>query len=322
LGRETTTELSITLDGKKVLPLAGISSSTVVACNEIGDYLVYQSDEHGFHNPPGIWKRGTVDIAAVGDSYTLGSCVPSDKNLVAQIRDEYPATLNLGISGNGPLAMLATVKEYLPAERPRVVLWIYYEGNDLTDLEEEKHNPILVRYMEGNFIQGLPGKQGHIDQSLSAFLHTAMQDEVRRQRTELLKLSNLRTAFGLRGLKATIGPMPASEGDCCDIDAFRNILQEAKESAQSWGGKVYFVYLPAWQRYSDLSRLRPAERAREQVLTLVKGLDIPLIDIHRIFEKRDNPSTLFAYPGPDSHYSIEGYRIVGHTVLEFLPATN
>lgn len=35
----------------QILPLAGISHATTVYCNELGQYTIYQRDEHGFHNP-------------------------------------------------------------------------------------------------------------------------------------------------------------------------------------------------------------------------------------------------------------------------------
>ena len=62
------------------------------------------------------------DIASVGDSWVNGFCVPSDKNFVALIRKYYPATLSLGENGNGPLAELATLEEYLPSLKPKVML--------------------------------------------------------------------------------------------------------------------------------------------------------------------------------------------------------
>jgi len=39
--------------GREVLPLAGIAGAVTVNCNETGRFLVYASDEHGFHNPQG-----------------------------------------------------------------------------------------------------------------------------------------------------------------------------------------------------------------------------------------------------------------------------
>jgi hypothetical protein len=122
----------ITIDGTEVLPLGGIANKVTVLCNENGTYVSYESDEHGFQNPQGSWTAGRIDIAALGDSFTHGFCVPSDQNFVALIRKQWPATLNVANHGNGPLTMLATLKEYIQPLKPQVVLWFYFE-NDLAD---------------------------------------------------------------------------------------------------------------------------------------------------------------------------------------------
>jgi len=43
--------------GDRVYPLAGISNRTTLMCNESGQWITYESDEHGFHNPLGIWGK-------------------------------------------------------------------------------------------------------------------------------------------------------------------------------------------------------------------------------------------------------------------------
>ena len=101
-----------TAGGREFLPLASISRVATVFCNESGQYIVYESDEHGFHNPPGVWEHTPIQVMALGDSYTHGACVRSSDGFVAVIRNEFTATVNLGINGNGPLAMLATLREY------------------------------------------------------------------------------------------------------------------------------------------------------------------------------------------------------------------
>ena len=128
---------AIEVDGHEVIPLGSVANRVTVLCNEDGHWVYYQSDRHGFNNPTEIWMSRPVEIAALGDSFTHGYCVPPAQNFVALIRQRHPATLNLGIAGNGPLLMLATLTEYLTSLKPRVVLWFYFEGNDLVDLHRE-----------------------------------------------------------------------------------------------------------------------------------------------------------------------------------------
>jgi hypothetical protein len=84
------------------LPLACISNVTTVFCNESGEYIIYRSDDHGFHNSSGLWDKEQADIVALGDSYAHGACVPSEQGFVSVIRSRYPATVNLGVNGDGP----------------------------------------------------------------------------------------------------------------------------------------------------------------------------------------------------------------------------
>ena len=170
--KDGTMKSAIAINGVEVLPLASIAEKLTVVCNEGGEFLTYTSDKHGFHNPPHVWSA-PIDIVAVGDSFTQGWCVGPDDNFVSVIRKRHPGTLNLGIEGNGPLVMLATLKEYAEIVKPKVVLWFYFEGNDLGDLRRERQNSILTQYLANKeFSQGLFNRQAEIDRALAAYLES------------------------------------------------------------------------------------------------------------------------------------------------------
>ncbi len=170
--KDGTMKSAIAINGVEVLPLAGIAEKLTVLCNEGGEFLTYRSDEHGFHNPPDAWSA-TTDIVAVGDSFTQGWCVGPDDNFVSVIRKRHSGTLNLGIEGNGPLVMLATLREYAEIVKPKVVLWFYFEGNDLGDLRRESQNSILTQYLANKeFSQGLLNRQSAIDRALALYLES------------------------------------------------------------------------------------------------------------------------------------------------------
>ena len=161
-------ESVISVGGTEVIPLAGISNKLTLLCNENGQWVSYKSDAHGFNNPdPAIWKSAGVDIAALGDSFAQGYCVPPEKSFVGLIRQRYPVTLNLGIAGDGPLMMLATMREYLDEIKPKIVLWFYCEDNDLVELQGERRTALLTRYLEGDFKQSLIAQQTDIDDAMT-----------------------------------------------------------------------------------------------------------------------------------------------------------
>ena len=73
-------------------------------------------------------------------------------------------SLNLGIQNTGPLVQFAILKEYLKFTKPKKIIWFYYEGNDYDDLNHEKRNKILRKYLINNlFSQQLTRRQIEID---------------------------------------------------------------------------------------------------------------------------------------------------------------
>src|SRR5262249_12959712 len=288
-------------NGVDMVPLAGISNRLTVLCNESGEYITYWSDQHGFNNPRNLWDK-TVDIAAIGDSYVQGWCVGAEANFVSLIRQRYPATLNLGIGGDGPLSELATLKEYAEPIKPRVVLWFYFD-NDLMDVGVEKASPILMRYLTDGFSQRLFGRQSEIDRALSEFLAAAkaqnnatanfvefggaMQALWRHPGTvaSVLKLVELRTGLGLPHGK---GPQPTLV-DPEGVELLAKTLTEAKKSVDRWGGRLYLVFLPTWDRYVPDGIYHPG---RDEVLMIASELGIPTIDLHPRFLAQEDPLAL------------------------------
>jgi hypothetical protein len=311
--------------GHQLYPLGGIANKTTVFCNENGTHTIYDSDEHGFQNPHGIWSRQPIDIAAVGDSFAHGACVPSDRNFVALIRKSHPVTLNLGVWANGPLSELATLIEYLLPLRPQLVLWFYFEGNDVTDLAAEKNNPVLMQYLGGDFRQHLLSRQAEIDQRIREIVDRLAAQAAAREKGPVLKLvdslvdlgtlSLLRQKLGLiygKGLQTQTGL--ASELDPQLLALLRRILLKGKNIVGRWHGSLYFVYLPEWERYAHPER---AVKNREAVLQMVKNLAIPLVDVHPAFRAHHDPLSLFPFRG-FGHYNEAGHALVAQTVLRFI----
>jgi hypothetical protein len=286
--------------------------------------VVYDSDEHGFRNKTGIWRPDRVDVAALGDGFTQGTCVSSDDTFVGQIRKRYPMTLNLGMAGEAPLAMFAAIKEYLPSIRPKVTLWFYFEENDPVELKKEKRSRLLMRYLEGNFKQGLLDRQSEIDEALTEIFkqemaerRTARPKPVAKKSPPLIdtvmglpKLGKLRQKLGLVFDRHVQLPEFTEE----NLELFREILSQARATVSGWGGTLYFVYLPSWERYGDPDR---SSVDRDPVLTLVKSLDLPIIDIHLVFQAHPDPVGLYPFRRW-GHYNEEGHKVVGEAVLKLI----
>ena len=313
--------------GEEFLPVAGMAMTTTVFCNESGEYIVYESDEHGFHNPRGIWARKPVELLALGDSYTHGVCVPSEKGFVAVVRARRPNTVNLGVNSHGPLTSLATLKEYGPTLKPKLVLWFYYEGNDLRDLDGwEKNSPLLMKYVSSSFSQHLFERQPEIDRVLKEYIDAAMAKATAPVAFEsIVKLQHLRQAVQSfyerrpveQGLPAELlehlrhrGAPAATE----DLHLFERILAEAQATAGTWNGRLVFVYLPTWERYR-IPEL--ASKDRDRVLGIARRLNLHVVDMHPVFAAHPDPLSLFPFRRY-AHYNEAGHRLVGEEVLKHI----
>jgi len=318
----------IRIDGAEILPLGGISNKLSVLCNELGDYVFYQSDARGFRNPKGTWRSPRLDLAIVGDSFAQGFCVQSHQHFVNLLRQHYPATLSLGMGSNGPLLELATLKEFLPSLKPKIVLWVYFEKNDLNELRHEARSPLLLHYLKAGFRQELNSKQAKIDHALLAYVEKQKLKALRRQHerksrrqspdakklTELAKLTTLRSSLGLISRQETLVEEEARANREVDMALFKSILMQAKSTVESWGGSLYFVYFPQWERYASS---KPLKVNRKQVLEIVTGLQIPLIDLHSTLRSHTDPLSLFPFR-LFGHYNADGNRLVAEAVLKQL----
>jgi hypothetical protein len=298
---------------KRIFPLGGVSRKTTVYCNESGQWSIYESDEHGFNNPTGVFEFKEINMVLVGDSYTHGACVKQGEDIASQLRKMLGAQIiNLGIGGNGPLLELASLKEYGEPLKPKDVLWMYYEENDLMDLFSELKSSLLLKYRDNQFSQNLINKQSEIDSILIEYIEkTELPDKINHANhvVDVVKLWHLRQWFGL--VVSSVYPDSPPLSLVTDL---AEVLKSAKNLTSSWGGKVYFVYFPSWRRYARNVVEHGTLYHRNQVLSTVQSLDIPIIDIHdKVFATHPDPLSLFPLR-IYGHYTNEGYRLVAQAI--------
>ena len=311
-----------------LLPLSGVSNSKTILCNENGYYSIYKSDRFGFNNPDEEWDQKEIEYLLVGDSFTHGACINRPNDISSVLRNlSKKSVLNLGMRGNGPLIEYATLREYLDTNVKKV-LWIYYEDNDLTDLENEKKNNILIKYLKDlNFTQNLKLNQNEIDylginlikepEILETVLSSGKveiekENDIEKEKDtekDRATLNNLIKFIKISNTRHLILPAPAQ----AQAPEFNKILQLTKELTNKNNSKLYFVYLPDYSRY----KINYHNTNYNLVKNIVTELKIPFIDLHKeVFEKEHNPLILFPFE-LHGHYNIEGYKKVAETIYKF-----
>lgn len=324
-------EKVIEINGDSIVPLANISMVSTVLCNESGDFVVYDSDERGFNNPRGIWNGDYFQVVTIGDSFTHGICVDPDEN-ASLIRDIYPKTLNLGMGGAGPLMQLGIVREYASQLKPEVLLWFYFEGNDLSDICAELETP-LRDYLNNSYHNNLMGSQTELDLQLINFVDYLIEPnfwpfaktfktlrlvELRKTISELSSRTKLNLGKDISEDQFVMAPCSSGVSP---LIVFQTIMDRVTASVESWGGELYFIYLPAWWRYgSQLDKQLDSDYciqcySYESILRMADNSGIPTVDLAKSFAGHSDPLSLFRFR-LDGHYNEKGYKLVAETVLK------
>lgn len=91
----------------------------------------FRTDRHGFRNAADLERAA---VLVVGDSFVLNPTI-SQAQLFTTILDRRlgMTVANLSHSGWGPNNELGALRRVGLTLQPRVVLWVFYEGNDLAD---------------------------------------------------------------------------------------------------------------------------------------------------------------------------------------------
>ena len=304
---------------KNIHFLSGTSNSKTIDCNENGYFSIYLSDRFGFNNPNDQWESENIKYILLGDSFVHGACVNRPNDIASQLRIlSNKNVINLGYKANGPLSMLATLKEYMPKNTENV-LWFYFEGNDLNDLESELNNEILIKYFYNiNFKQNLKKKQKNIDllNKKIIFKSIDLEDRIIDQATrnarlknkllKFIRLNETKKVFNLKKIEQTEKKLP--------IEQFKNIIENAKKYVEKNNSKLHFVYLPQFERYNN----KVLNSNYDQIKQIVKELDINFIDVHKeVFLKHKDPLELFPFK-MWGHYNENGYKKVTNHIYENL----
>jgi hypothetical protein len=319
---------------QNIYPLSGISNRRTLYCKENGYFMIYQSDRYGFNNPNEEWDKKEIEYLLVGDSFAHGACVNQPDTIAGNIRSALnqnkKGVLSLGYSGSGPLIEYAALREYFPFTNAKRVLWMYYE-NDLTDLDSELKNSILLNYLnDKKFTQNIKSRQKEVDKKA---LNNLLQEyKITEERLEKEKLLHERSKEHRSYIKKIIKlytvremvinrffrvgwlappPLPPREQE------FEKIIKLANELTENNGGTFYFVYLPQIIRYLDFAKNNTKEfRKYGKIVKIVNKLNIPIINIYsELFEKHKDPLSLFSLR-KFGHYNEDGYSLVAQIILD------
>ncbi len=310
------------IENLNILPLSGISNSETIHCNENGYFSIYQSDRYGFNNPDDEWDSKEIEYLLIGDSFTHGACVNRPNDIASVLRTlSNKSVLNLGYGGNGPLLEHATLREYYNSNIKKV-LWIYTESGDLFELITEKKNKILLEYLNSkNYSQNLKYKQVEVDNLLKKNFKIELRNQIQNRTLENIAQIEDDNKLKYKFLKfirldRTKNIFKKKEGYIEDIifKDFEKILRLSAELSKANNSKFIFVYIPVYNRYSGS---KYSDDYYNKVISIVKKLNIDIIDMKEVFDNETNPKIFYPFQQFAYHHNIKGFKKVAETIYNF-----
>ena len=182
----------------------------------------------------------------IGDSYTQGLCVENKFNMQNflsnnKITNKNLNVINLGMQGSGPLIEYAILKEYSRKLNFKKIIWFYYEGNDLFDLQNELSSEILKKYYNNSYNQNLINRQSEIN----IFLNKYLSNRIKSYKNKEIELSNYFRKFifhlKLTNLRIELSELINIKLQAIDKPSNENIYEEFE--------KILLLFKKIFKRY-------------------------------------------------------------------------
>lgn len=288
------------------------------------DRITVTYDRRGYRNAAELDR---ADIALIGDSYVEGSHVSDDQALSSLLQADLARPVaNLGVAGYGTAQELIALNRDAMPLQPQVVIWFFFEGNDLYD--------------DYRFEKTVPGPHEAGTDPWTARHGWWRRSFVRNAQAQLRLVlypivPRYCPHFGIvsagprRGEKVLFWPeaaVPWTEFERDRWDRAQHTLREAARATRERDVTLVLVYVPIKFRvYRDFIDLPASSELRDWALWSLPYLftqfcrteGLTCLDLTGLL--RDSVRTGgMPYAPTDSHWSLEGHRLIARALEELL----
>lgn len=310
------------------LPLSGISKVPTKMNTENGKFISFISDRYGFNNLDDVYENNNIDILLLGDSFTEGYSVMQKDTIAGVLREKKYNAISLGKRNSSSLQQFAIFKEYGVQLSPKNIVIIFYEGNDFDELVGEIKLPILREYVKNdNFLQNLSHRQDEVDEYLlelekkeTSMMKTYAQEDKEYKHFNVFHIITLRDVRQLlKKFYKNINSKSVSSDMA--IEYFKLSLTKIKKYADTWNGKVYFVYIPhnvELFRFKEFKMNKIGIKNKKKIISAIKELNIDLIDLKfEMFDKTNDPLSYYPLNTADfNHLNERGYEKIAELIKQ------
>jgi hypothetical protein len=278
-------------------------------------------DHNGFRNPVDLTNAG---IVVVGDSFVEGMTVASTKITTAVLqRLRGGVVANLGQPGYGPQQELVVLKRYGLPLHPAAIVWMFFEGNDLGDVEhyddtlreQPKFWPAFFeRSFTKNALRRIPATR-----PLGVKVSGVLETPVGPKETIYFAGSSADSTLPLGGRREIA------------LKEVRDVVKTTYTLATAHGARLIFVFIPdkfralhAFCQFPAESECRNwtvndlPERLHKAIGSI--SSDIGYLDLTPKLMEAVRAGVV-PYYSDDEHWTADGHRIAAEAISGYLGPT-
>jgi hypothetical protein len=290
------------------------------------ELLSFTYDSAGHRNPTDLAR---ADVVLIGDSYVEGCYVSDDQTAARRLEARLGRPVaNLGVAGYGTLQELRVLRRETERLAPKVVVWFFFEGNDLYD-DQAFENAL------GAAPAGQPDERvlvhagaGWSERSFTRYAH----GRLRRAAHALLPnraphwgtLAVGGAAAGEQVLFARYAAVPWSDYEAQRWEKSRAALAEGVAHCRERGVHVLLVFVPikfrVMQPFVAFPEGSPCSAWRVWPIAasfgeLCASLDVPHLDLTSHAQTAVRQGNM-PYAAADTHWTPAGHALVAGLVSE------
>lgn len=278
-------------------------------------------DQHGFRNDEDMDR---ADVVVIGDSYVESPMLLHSALLTTALSKTLGTpVVNLGTSGYEPEQELIVRKRYALNFRPKTIVWIFFEGNDLLQLnpEDEDRGPEQVNMdapLDSYWMRSLTRNLLVLSKKVAQgcvphedyLKFRGMFQEASGKQTEMF--------FGEK-------PAPLKPTDHLRLERFRLIATEAHELCRQRGIHLVMAFAPVSYRvHHGLKNFEPSTPEMrawlpndlpEEVASVLRAIS-PTVDFVDLTHslRAAAAAGILTYLPDDTHWTAEGQRAAGQAL--------
>jgi len=309
----------------------GISNTKkLLIGNESGYFSYRKTDKFGFLNDNSIYSEKDK-ILIIGDSFGNSTAVNYEDSIDYHLKNNHIKAANLSVGDNALISYLAILREYGAYTKPKQVILLYYEENDIAGTNYELQIPEIAKYFyDSKYSQNLINRTDEIDASYKRILDIFKNRELQKKleeikaskennpkgiRHSILKFFRLhyfknliKPLFNKKGLNSLSCNSPDFNQDMAKIDKImKNIKFFTNEKL---GVKLKVFYLP------DYTSFYSPHCHKKYFIEILKNNNIEFFDFSEVILK-ENYKDFFPY-GLPGHYNEYGYKKLSEFIIRNL----